>query len=139
MKADDDGQEGGKGKLYGKLDPAVLVRIVGQAPLQATIYELDKLRCNLCGEVYTAQAPEGVGEEKYDASSASVVALMKYGSGMPFYRLEGLQQSLGIPLPVSTQWDIVRDSAQRIQPAFEELIRQAAQGEVLYNDDTSVK
>ena len=34
---------------------------------------------------------------------------------------------------------MVRDSAERIQPAFEELIRQAASGEVLYNDDTSVK
>jgi len=117
----------------------MLVRVVGGAPLQATVYELEKLRCNLCGEVFTAQAPEGVGSEKYDATSASMVALLKYGSGLPFHRLERLQRSMGIPLPVSTQWDIVRNAAERIEPAYQELIRQAAQGEVLYNDDTSMK
>ena len=38
----------------------------GQAPIEATVYALEKLRCNLCGETFTAVAPEGVGEEKYD-------------------------------------------------------------------------
>ena len=69
----------------------------------------------------------------------AIVALMKYGSGFPFHRLERLESNFGIPLPASTQWEMVRDGAQLIQPAFEELIRQAASGEVLYNDDTSVK
>ena len=68
-----------------------------------------------------------------------MVALMKYGSGFPFHRLERLEANLGIPLPASTQWEMVRDGGEHIQPAFEELIRQAASGEVLYNDDTSVK
>lgn len=116
-----------------------LIRIVGQSPIHADIYELQKLRCNTCGEVFTAEPPAGVGPERYDATSASMVAVLKYGSGMPFYRLEQLQDNLGIPLPASTQWDIVDDSARRLQPAFDEVIRQAAQGEVLYNDDTSVK
>jgi len=68
-----------------------------------------------------------------------MIALLKYGSGFPFYRLERLQGSLGIPLPASTQWAIVKGTAHRIKPAFEELIRQAAQGEVLHNDDTTMK
>jgi hypothetical protein len=67
------------------------------------------------------------------------VALLKYGSGMPFNRMEGLQANLGIPLPASTQWDIVEAKARRIEPAFEELVRQAADGEVVHNDDTTVK
>ena len=46
---------------------------------------------------------------------------------------------MGIPLPASTQWDIVHAKAERTEPAFEELIRQAAQGEVVHNDDTTVK
>jgi len=50
-----------KGKLYGQPQPAVLVRIRGMAPLVATRYELERLRCNLCGKVFTAQAPEGSG------------------------------------------------------------------------------
>jgi hypothetical protein len=44
-----------------------------------------------------------MGEEKYDATSANMMALLKYGNGMPSYRLEGLQEKLEIPPPASTQ------------------------------------
>jgi hypothetical protein len=128
-----------KGKLYALATPGVLIRVVGQAPLAATVYELEKLRCNLCGEVFTAEAPEGVGTEKYDATAASMIALLKYGSGFPFHRLERLQGSLEIPLPTSTQWKIVAETAEWIEPIYQELIHQAAQGEVLHNDDTTMK
>jgi transposase len=127
------------GTVYETGRPGVLVRLKGQAPLQAMVYFLQKLRCNLCGVVFTAAPPEGVGSAKYDATAGSMIALLKYGTGMPFNRDEKLQGSLGIPLPASTQWDIVNAQAQRAEPAFEELIRQAAQGEVVYNDDTTVK
>ncbi len=128
-----------KGKVYEWASPGVLVRLVGQAPVQAKVYELQKQRCNLCGKMFTAAPPEGVGSEKYDATAGSMIALLKYGNGLPFNRMEGLQESLGIPLPASTQWEIVEATAAVTQPAFDELVRQAAQGEVLHNDDTSVK
>jgi transposase len=128
-----------KGTVYETGRPGVLVRITGRPPIAAKVYELQKLRCNLCGVVFTAQAPNGIGSEKYDATSGSMIALLKYGSGMPFNRWEGLQANLGIPLPASTQWEIVHAKARRIAAAFEELIRQAAQGDVVYNDDTTVK
>lgn len=128
-----------QGKLYRLAKPATLVCITGQAPLHATVLELEKLRCSLCGKLFTAEPPEGFGTEKYDASAASMIALLKYGSGLPFYRLEGLQASLAMPLPSSTQWDIVHACAQRLQPGYQELIRQAAQGQVLYHDDTAMK
>jgi transposase len=128
-----------KGKVYRQKDPALRIRVVGQAPIDATVYELERLRCNLCGDVFEAEAPGGVGEKKYDETAAAMIALLRYGSGVPFYRLEGLEASLGIPLPSSTQWEIVAETAEGIHPAFDELIRQAAQGEVFYNDDTSMK
>jgi len=128
-----------KGKVYKMKIPGVVVRIVGKAPVTARVYELEKLRCNLCGEIYTAKAPENIGDEKYDETAGSMIALLKYGSGLPFNRLEGLQDSLGIPLAASTQWDIVEQTADRIHPVYRELIRQAAQGEVIYNDDTTMK
>src|SRR5713101_4128967 len=128
-----------KGKLYPQKEPRVLVRLVGQAPLAATVYILDRLRCNLCGEVFTAPEPEGVGPEKYDETTAAMIALLKYGSGMPFYRLEKMEHLLGIPLPASTQWEIVEEEAEVIKAARDELIRQAAQGEVLHNDDTGMR
>lgn len=138
MKEGDSCPSCEKGKLY-KWTPGVLVRIRGQAPLGAKVYEIEKLRCNLCGEVFAAKTPEGVGEEKYDAESASMIALLKYGSGLPFNRLDRLQGDLGIPLPAATQWEIVEKAAEAAEPAFKEMARQAAQGEVLHNDDTAMK
>ncbi len=126
------------GKVYAQREPGVLIRLVGQAPLAATVYALEKLRCHLCGEVFTADPPPGVGAEKYDATTGAMVALLKYGSGMPFHRLERLQATLQIPLPASTQWEIVAETAMRIRPVLEALIRQAAQGDLLHNDDTSM-
>jgi len=128
-----------RGKVYQQKEPGLRIRVVGQAPIAATVYELERLRCNLCGEIFEAKAPEGVGEEKYDESAGAMIALLKYGSGFPFYRLAGLEENLGIPLPASTQWEIVEEVAERIRPVFEELIRQAAQGEVFHNDDTKMK
>jgi transposase len=127
-----------QGTLYDRA-PGVLVRITGQPPLAAKVYELQKLRCHLCGQVFTAPAPEDAGQKKYDGTAGSMIALLKYGSGLPFNRLDGLQRNLEVPLPASTQWDIVQAVARNLTPAFDELIRQAAQGEVLHNDDTTVK
>jgi len=139
LKAGDPCPDCQRGKVYPQRDPGVLVRIKGQAPIAATVYELEKFRCNLCGDVFTAAAPEEAGEEKYDETAASMIALLRYGSGFPWYRLEGLQENLGIPLPVATQCEIVKETAAQIQPAMDELIRQAAQGEVMHNDDTSMR
>jgi transposase len=131
--------ECGKGNVYGQKEPKVLVRIVGQAPLAATVYSLERLRCGACGQVFTAQEPEGVGPDKYDETAAAMIAQLKYGAGTPFYRLEQLESQLGIPLPAATQWEIVEEAAQVIKPARDELIRQAAQGTVVHNDDTSMR
>jgi transposase len=127
------------GKVYPLREPGVLVRIKGQAPLAATVYELEKLRCNLCGKVFTAEAPEEAGEKKYDETAAGMIALLRYGSGFPWYRLKGLEASLGIPLPVATQCEIVAEIAVTLRPALEELIHQAAHGGVMHNDDTSMR
>ena len=127
------------GKLYPQSEPAKLLRITGVAPLSAMVYERERLRCNLCGEVYTAPSPEGVGEEKYDATASSMVGLLKYGVGTPFNRIEKLQDGLKIPLPAATQWDLVQGAAKTLAPAHEELMNQAAQATVLYNDDTTMK
>lgn len=128
-----------QGKVYTLGKPSTLVRVVGRAPLQATVYELERLRCNLCGTMFTAEPPPGVGAKKYDATTASMIGLLKYGSGMPFNRLERLQGSLGVPLPAATQWDIMSAAATELTPIHEELIRQAAQGRLLHNDDTSMQ
>ena len=128
------------GRLYvQRQEPAVLVRITGVAPLQAQVYDLERLRCGLCGTVFTADPPAGVGEDKYDETAAAMIALLKYGCGLPFHRIQRLEQALAIPLPATTQWDVVQEAATSIVPVVDELARQAAQGTVLYNDDTTAR
>jgi transposase len=128
-----------RGKVYRQKAPARLVRFVGHAPLEATVFERERLRCNACGEVFTAEEPYTAGAAKYDETAVAMVALMKYGTGMPFQRLERLQSQLGMPLPAATQWELMAAAAEPLGVALEELIRQAAQGRVLHNDDTSMR
>jgi len=129
-------EQGCTGKLYEMTEPIVIVHVTARPPLDATRSEYQRLRCNVCLKIYTPKALENAPQEKYDAKAASMIGLLRYGTGVPHNRLEGLQQSLGIPLPASTQWDIVERAAKKIAPAYAELIREAAQGDVLYVDDT---
>lgn len=128
-----------KGKVYPLSEPSPLVRVHGMAPLSATVFELERWRCHSCGEIFTAEAPPGVGEEKYDEGASAMLALMKYGAGFPFHRLEKLQRNLGIPLPASTQWELAYEASLALEPIHDELITRAAQGSVLHNDDTTMR
>lgn len=128
-----------KGRVYDS-PPKTLVKVVGQAPLGATVYRLQRLRCRLCDAIFTAPLPAAQAAlPKYDSSCASMIALLRYGSGLPHYRLEGLQASLYVPLPDATQWDIVSKAVPGPRAAFQELIRQAAQAPLLHSDDTPMK
>ncbi|HKE24112.1 MAG TPA: IS66 family transposase [Bryobacteraceae bacterium] len=131
--------ECGVGKVYRQKEPKTLVRIVGRPPLEATRYEMERLRCNGCGEVFTADEPAEAGAEKYDETAAAMIAQLRYGSGVPFQRLERLEGNLGIPLPAATQWGVAEKAALGLRPVYDEHIRQAALGEVMHNDDTSMR
>ena len=128
-----------QGKVYRQKEPATLVRFVGHAPLEATVFEMERLRCNACGQVFTADEPGTAGPEKYEETAVAMIALLKYGTGVPFKRMERLQEHLGMPLPATTQWDLMAAAAELLRPVLEELIRQAAQGSVMHNDDTGMR
>jgi transposase len=129
----------GEGKIYEQKQPATRVRVVGRPPLEATVFEMQRLRCNACGQIFTADAPVAAGDNKFDHTASAMFALLKYGAGTPFHRLERLQRQLGMPMPATTQWDLLAATARRLQPAWKELIRQAAQGSVVHNDDTGMR
>jgi transposase len=128
----------GQGNLY-ELPAGVEIRLDGNALLSAMRYELEKLRCSACGAIFPAGLPEGVGEEKYSARARAVLAVSRYYLGVPGYRLQGYQAMLGVPVPDATQWDqieIVGDCAYKV---FEQMEREAAQGELIFQDDTAVR
>ena len=127
------------GKVYALAMPSVLVHITGSAPLQSNVFERSRLRCNLCGEIFTAPLPEQAAKGKYDESAVAMIAILKYSCGMPFHRLEKLQEGLGIPVPASTQWEIIQAHSMMLEPVHGALLCVAAQGEVFHNDDTTEK
>ena len=126
----------GRGTLY-PLPAGVEIRIDGHALLSAVRYELEKLRCSACGEVFTAPAPAGA--EKYSARAKAVIALGRYYLGLPFYRLEQYQALVGVPVADATQWELAEQVADCAYPVFAQLEQLAAQGEVIFQDDTHVR
>lgn len=128
----------GQGRLY-QLPPGVEIRIDGNALLRAIRYELEKLRCSACGQIFTARLPEDAGEEKYRPRARAVLAVSRYFLGLPFYRIESYQALVGMPLPDATQWDQIEQVANCAYVVFAHLERLAAQGELIYQDDTSVR
>jgi transposase len=128
-----------QGTLYCLKNPAVEIRLIGNSPLSAHRYELERLRCSGCGAVMTASLPAQAPAEKYDARAKATVAVLKYGYGMPFHRLEQLQGHLGVPLPAATQWELVEEVANAAFPVYRTLRGLASQAEVVYADDSPIR
>jgi hypothetical protein len=128
----------GQGRLYG-VPPGMEIRIDGNALLSAIRYELEKLRCSACGQVFTAKLPVDAGTEKYSPRARAVLAVSRYYLGLPFYRVEGYQAMLGVPVPDATQWDQIEKVGDCSYVVFAYLERLAAQGELIHQDDTSVR
>jgi hypothetical protein len=126
------------GKLY-RYEPGVLVRVKGQNLAAVHKYWVEKLRCATCGYLVSADVPADVGAEKYDAAFKSVLALQKYYVAVPFNRQSYFQSLLQMPLPVSTQWQLIEEVGSVAIPVFQVLERVAANGDIVHNDDSHVK
>jgi transposase len=127
------------GKLYDTKRPLQLLRFGAQPAITSAVFELQTLRCNRCGKTFSASAPSEAGHEKYAPEVAPMLALLRYGYGMPMNRLERMQEDFGVPLPAGTQWDLVQAYAGELQPVVDELRAQAALDGLFHNDDTGVK
>lgn len=140
LKTGDPCPEKCGGKLYQFQDnPGGIIRIKGRPCVHVVRYEFEKLRCALCGAIFTAEAPADFPPEKYDAHFKANLVMQKYFMASPFYRQERYQKLLGIPLADSTQWDLVESVANCGYPVLRVLERLAANGTHLNHDDTKVK
>jgi len=128
----------GQGRLYG-VPPGIEIRIDGNALLSAIRYELEKLRCSACGQMFTAPLPAEAGTEKYSPRARAVLAVSRYYLGLPFFRVEAYQAMLGVPVPDATQWDQIEQLGDCSYKVFAYLETLAAQGELIHQDDTSVR
>jgi hypothetical protein len=121
------------------LPPVSTVRLFGQPPIVARRWESASLRCNACQRVFTAPLPEEAQGPKYDETAAAVMVVLRYGMGMPLSRLETMQRWLSVPVPASTQYEVVEGHLPDALPVYKALVPLAANAPVLQNDDTYVR
>jgi transposase len=138
LKPGDPCPENCGGRVYA-LEPKTTVCLTGHALASATKYLQGRYRCALCGKVFTAKPLESMPSQKYDEALKANLAIAKNYAGMPFYRLQMLQLMVGVPLPHSTQWQLVESLADDIYPVYYEMERLAAQGTLISHDDTAVR
>lgn len=128
-----------KGKLF-QLKPGSVLHIKGQPYLQVEIYKPERLRCSLCGRVFTATVPlKGALGSRADSTAKAIVSLLKYRGGIPFYRQGQIQEALGTPISPSEIWEMTEDVADAAQPIYALLCAEAAKGKIVQNDDTTAR
>jgi transposase len=137
LKAGDVCPECQKGKLY-KFEPGIYIRITGKPPVSAVVHEVQKFRCNACLKIFEADFAEK-NTPKYDAGVHALVALLKYAASVPFYRLAKIQKYLYVPMPPSTQWDLMEELAKQLYPVWLQLLKFAGEAEKFQIDDTTAK
>lgn len=152
LKAGNDCPECHKGKLH-EDEPGVDYSWEGNAPLIVTVYLLQRLLCNNCKTSFTAPSPvadsaktvddsqdkEKVTRCNRNAKANSVVACLHYMFGIPFYRLAKIQGSMGMGIPASTQYLMVRKVYEVAIYIYLEMMRQAANQQIILADDTWIK
>ena len=130
----------GKGNLGARKRSSEIVHLVAQPLVKVTQYVLRVLRCNSCQITFTAAPPPEAGQEKYDDNVAPMIASARYGYGLPLNRLADMQMSQGVPMPIGTQWELLSEYRAEVEPVIgAELLRQAAGGSVMHNDDTPAR
>ncbi len=90
--------------------------------------------------VSTPDLPPGAGEEKCDATVGKMIALLRYGTGMPSNRNETAARGLwAFPCPPRPSGISLRTRPSVPNRSSRNWSARRPQGDVLYNDDTTVK
>ena len=128
-----------QGSLYDTRQPTIFLRFTGQPLVGATRFEQPVLRCSACQTRYTARLPDDTPAQKWDPSADVALAMAKYGSGLPFYRLAKVQAAFGVPIPDTVLWERCLSLHETLEPIAKHLEKLAASADLLYADDTPVR
>src|SRR5262245_42719715 len=127
-----------QGKVYLEARLRQFIQFTGQPAIQATQYEQEVVRCRECGAVYEAPLPEGVSAKKWDETADAQIAIERHAKYTPSYRTARMQEMCGVALPESVQSERCREVADALEPIYERMKKEAAQGKVFQIDDTPV-
>lgn len=140
LKAGDSCPEKGcAGKVYDTRKPASDVEMKASAPIMATVFEREVLRCSSCQATFTAPPSKDATGTKYHASVDAVLSVMRYALGMPHNRLAQWQSWAGVPLPATTQFERAEAMANAALPIHRHLEVLAGNRAVVRSDDTEAR
>ena len=128
-----------QGRVHPVIRPHQFIQFTGQPSILATCYVQRVMRCGDCEREYEAPLPEGVSPKKWDETADAAIAINRHGMGVPFYRMARMQQMCGVPVPESVQAERCQEVAEALEPIYERMKKEAAQGKVFYSDDTPVR
>lgn len=128
-------------KLYW-LESRNLIRLIGSPPVNAVLFDIERSGCS-CSEKFEGDIPEKYKEiyeqEKYSSSAVTAMAINKYMMGISFGTLAKIQEYHGIPLPESTQSNILK---QKMNAPFlsicDMLCKMSANSNLFGIDDTTI-
>jgi hypothetical protein len=83
--------------------------------------------------------PEGVSAKKWDETADAQIAIERHAKYTPSYRTARTQEMCGVALPESVQSERCREVADALEPIYERMKKEAAQGKVFQIDDTPVR
>jgi transposase len=139
LKAGDRCPEPGcTGRLYER-EPGQFLQFTGQPVINATIYKQEVLRCSACQDHRVAPLPEGVSRKRFDETADVGIVMSKYATATPSHRLSQLQESCGIPIAESVMYERSQEVVKAVEPVLNELEQLAADSEIIFADDTTVK
>ena len=120
------------------LPAGVIVVIDGQPMVKVTKHFVEKYRCGLCGYRVEAKVPEELeGKQKvYTPELKTYLALHKFFLAVPYHRMDTYQKMLNVPLPDSTQWNLIESVASSCYPVFNYSKILAANSKIIWKDDT---
>ena len=124
-----------------RLKAKILIFLESSPLITGARYALAKSRCVVCLTYFTAPLPKELeGKPKYAASCVASISIQHYYAGLPFYRLDKLQQLSGVPLPDATQYDLVQEFyVYAVEPVVSVMRHHAANGKTFGYDDTHLK
>lgn len=132
--------------LQGKLERtrgSSRLRFESRAPIEAVIYDVEKMRCGACRQEFEAPMPPETGPgiviSKATPRAAAQSLLLRYGQGFPDSRLDELQAWHGMPFDNSRQWNIAKQAFDALAPIRAFHARFVANAKLRQVDDCTVR
>lgn len=128
-------------KLY-QIASKISVFLFG-SPIVSSIKTVQEQSGHTCGVKYTADLPPEYSyledAPKHDATAVAAIVVSKFSLALSYYGLDAFQEKMGVPLPASTQSNLLRRNSPLYKCLFESLYQKAVNRDRMIFDDSGCK